>query len=267
MGVARIILVRHGERQDFIDPEWKKTAKLVHDPPLSERGLQQAEETGSYLRAYCDESKDERSAALPVRTILASPFFRTLQTATNVAKAFPELDVTLQPAAAEWLQASCFDTPPPTHFYKIGTRDEPYPYIGAVDSKGLKEAFPRVVPAAAENIRVLPMYPEDEEFLLERAVRFYREELEPLLFAEGTAPSTVVVVSHGGPIEYMTRAILLESGLEYNVVPVTFCSVTEFIHDGSRATNGRRFWNMVQAASNTHLTYPEDLNAVHYYST
>jgi len=263
MGSARIILVRHGEREDFINAEWKKTAKFVHDPPLSERGLQQAEETGEYLRSYCNDTKNSEDPALPIRTIMSSPFFRTLQTSSNIAKAFPELKVTLQPAAAEWLQASCFEGPPPTHYYKIGTREKPVPYSDAV-KQGLHDSFPQVKTAAPGAIHVLPMFPEDKEFLLERAVRFYREELEPLLFAEDASPSTAVVVSHGGPIEYMTRAILAESGLDYQEVGVTFCSVTEFVHDGSLASNGRRSWKMIQAASSKHLTYPEDPNAVHY---
>ena len=39
-----IIVIRHGERMDVVNYEWKKTAARPYDTPLSERGVEQVRE-------------------------------------------------------------------------------------------------------------------------------------------------------------------------------------------------------------------------------
>lgn len=71
-----IYTVRHGERIDNIDKNWKESRKakgeIWDDPPLSERGMQQALETGQYL------------SNLSIAAVFVSPFTRTIQTANQV---------------------------------------------------------------------------------------------------------------------------------------------------------------------------------------
>ena len=42
----RVIVIRHGERLDNVDYTWTDTATRPYDPPLTERGVEQARETG-----------------------------------------------------------------------------------------------------------------------------------------------------------------------------------------------------------------------------
>jgi hypothetical protein len=36
-------IARHGNRLDFVNPEWFNTAERPYDPPLSEDGIEQAD--------------------------------------------------------------------------------------------------------------------------------------------------------------------------------------------------------------------------------
>ncbi|GMS84612.1 hypothetical protein PENTCL1PPCAC_6787 [Pristionchus entomophagus] len=95
--------VRHGERVDNVDKSWKANRKekgeIWDDPPLTDRGLKQASETGVRL------------SSLPITAVFASPFTRTIQTATQILTQFdspPPLYI--EPGLAESLNA-CMDPP------------------------------------------------------------------------------------------------------------------------------------------------------------
>lgn len=42
-------IARHGNRLDFVNPEWFNTAERPYDPPLSEDGIVQAKQLGQRL--------------------------------------------------------------------------------------------------------------------------------------------------------------------------------------------------------------------------
>ncbi|VDO78597.1 unnamed protein product [Soboliphyme baturini] len=73
--VETVWIVRHGERQDYVDPAWKKTATNLDDSPLAELGHKQAKEVAARL-------KNER-----IDHIFSSPFLRCVQTANHIAEA------------------------------------------------------------------------------------------------------------------------------------------------------------------------------------
>lgn len=70
-----IYFARHGERIDWIDKAWIKSAERRVDPPLSPYGLQQAHELGIFVGTLQPR----------ITHIYSSPFLRTLQTAVQVA--------------------------------------------------------------------------------------------------------------------------------------------------------------------------------------
>lgn len=70
-GVTELIFVRHGE-QDV--PDWAGAVSNTFDPPLSERGRQQAKLVG------------ERLSADRMDTIYASPLIRALETGREIAR-------------------------------------------------------------------------------------------------------------------------------------------------------------------------------------
>ena len=70
-----IIVMRHGDRRDYLDPSWAATAgDRKWDPPLAEPGLTRAFLTGQKLRD---------TLAFPIHRVLVSPFYRCLQTAAQ----------------------------------------------------------------------------------------------------------------------------------------------------------------------------------------
>jgi len=85
-----IWIVRHGNREDFGNPGWARTAERPYDPALSADGERQAQEAGISLRGQ------------PVHRVFASPFLRTIQTAHHIADAV-DLPVALEPGIGEIL--------------------------------------------------------------------------------------------------------------------------------------------------------------------
>lgn len=92
-------IVRHGNRQDFEDPNWHRTAIRPYDPPLSEEGQEQARETG---RRLIGEEIDH---------IWSSPFLRCVETAQLIAE---EIDGSfkVEEGLSEWLNADWFSYKP-----------------------------------------------------------------------------------------------------------------------------------------------------------
>ena len=95
-------VVRHGERIDSVEKEWKKTAARPHDPPLTPAGFEQAAATGRALR-------DHRLDA-----IYTSPFLRCVQTAKAIVEALgPDAPrIYIEPGLGEWLFTRWFSSQP-----------------------------------------------------------------------------------------------------------------------------------------------------------
>lgn len=94
-----IWLVRHGNRQDFVDPQWRDTAERPHDPGLSPDGLVQAKEVA------------RRIASEQIDHMFASPYLRTVQTAHLIAKALG-LPIKLEHGISEYLNPKWFSQQP-----------------------------------------------------------------------------------------------------------------------------------------------------------
>eukprot|EP00243_Klebsormidium_subtile_P009836 TRINITY_DN504_c0_g1_i1.p1 TRINITY_DN504_c0_g1~~TRINITY_DN504_c0_g1_i1.p1 ORF type:complete len:353 (+),score=47.91 TRINITY_DN504_c0_g1_i1:32-1090(+) len=75
--VQNMFVVRHGERSDDAIPGWEKTAARPWDPPLTEKGFQQAYNVGQQLR----------NEGYKIDRVVISPFLRCLQTAGEIIKA------------------------------------------------------------------------------------------------------------------------------------------------------------------------------------
>jgi broad specificity phosphatase PhoE len=68
-------IARHGNRIDFVNPDWFLTAEHRYDPHLSEDGHVQAKQLANRLKGE------------GISHIFASPFLRTVQTANHAAEA------------------------------------------------------------------------------------------------------------------------------------------------------------------------------------
>jgi len=99
MRSSEIYLIRHGVRQDFVDPSWKLSALEPNDPPLAEAGLRQGEDIAA---ALTDSG---------ILAIYCSPFLRALQTAAASSKR-TGIPVRVEPGFGEWLNPEFFSFPP-----------------------------------------------------------------------------------------------------------------------------------------------------------
>ena len=94
-----IWIARHGNRLDFVNPEWFNTAERPYDPPLSPDGIVQAQELG------------QRLVGERIRHIFASPFLRTVQTADRVAQIL-DLPIKIESGLGEWLNPDWMKSDP-----------------------------------------------------------------------------------------------------------------------------------------------------------
>nr|QDL88563.1 UBASH3A-like protein isoform X1 [Cymbidium sinense]QDL88592.1 UBASH3A-like protein isoform X1 [Cymbidium goeringii] len=72
-----VVVMRHGDRVDLVEPLWLARADRPWDPPLTDVGKIRAWTTGKRLRAI----------GFPVHRVIVSPFLRCLQTAAEVITA------------------------------------------------------------------------------------------------------------------------------------------------------------------------------------
>ncbi|KAI3918739.1 hypothetical protein MKX01_042059 [Papaver californicum] len=73
--IQHIVVMRHGDRIDNIEPLWISTAKRPFDPPLAEPGK---------VRAFCTGRKLRNNLDFPIDRVFVSPFRRCIQTASEV---------------------------------------------------------------------------------------------------------------------------------------------------------------------------------------
>ena len=105
-------IARHGNRLDFINPEWFDTAHRRYDPPLSVDGVTQAAELGQRL-------KQEN-----ICHIFASPFLRTIQTANEIAQVL-NLPIKLEAGLSEWYNPKWMTEKPEIHPQDFLTTEYP----------------------------------------------------------------------------------------------------------------------------------------------
>jgi broad specificity phosphatase PhoE len=178
-----IWLVRHGNRLDFIQPEWFETADRRYDPPLCLAGHRQAREL-----SQCLLSK-------PIDHVFVSPFLRALQTAHYFA-AIAHLPMKLEAGLGEWHNPDWMTAAPVTLPRTMCLEE-----FSSIDS-GYKSL-------------VSPRYPESREQMSSRAVR----TLGLILERYG---GNILFVGHQAPLGSCFAALLGTKGLiDFEVCGVT----------------------------------------------
>nr|KYP49707.1 hypothetical protein KK1_028575 [Cajanus cajan] len=77
-----VVVMRHGERLDNLEPSWVGRAARPWDPPLAEVGRKRAFETGWKVR---------KGVGSPIRRVFVSPFLRCVQTAVELVASLSAL--------------------------------------------------------------------------------------------------------------------------------------------------------------------------------
>ncbi len=101
MSQQTVWIARHGNRIDFVYPEWFNTAERPYDPHLSDDGVIQAKQLANRLIGE------------NITQIFSSPFLRTVQTANEVA-AVLDLPIKLDWDLCEWLNPKWMPAMPET---------------------------------------------------------------------------------------------------------------------------------------------------------
>jgi broad specificity phosphatase PhoE len=181
-----IWLLRHGQRLDFVQPQWFLSSPYPYDPPLSAYGIYQALEVVQQL------------SGKRICKIFTSPHLRALQTAQPIAQHLG-LKLQVEFGLREWLHSEWSEdlpeiTPPEKNLDLI-----------KVDS----------------DYRSLlhPQYPETEEELLIRADRM----AEKLIIASTT---NVLIVAHKHILLSIVSILSGESLPELAMAPATLISLS-----------------------------------------
>ncbi len=162
-------IARHGNRLDFVNPEWFNTAERPYDPPLSEDGIVQAKQLG------------QRLVGEKIKQIFASPFLRTVQTANCVADLL-DLPIKLESGLSEWLNPAWMKSQPE----KLSL-DE------------LHKLFPRI--DRSYTSRVIAHYPETSENVLERTA-------ETAKYLTTEFSEDMLLVGHGASVVGTTQGLV-----------------------------------------------------------
>ncbi|QDZ39139.1 histidine phosphatase family protein [Euhalothece natronophila Z-M001] len=156
-----IWITRHGNRYDFVNPDWFITAELPYDPHLAEDGITQAKQLG------------ERLQSENITHIFSSPFLRTVQTAHEIAKIL-DLPIKLESGLGEWLNPNWMDHSPEIR-----------------SPQNLARHYPPI--DLNYTSRVRSKYPEDEETVN------YRTELTAQKLAQ-EFEGELLFVGHGASV-------------------------------------------------------------------
>ncbi|MGY6530427.1 MAG: histidine phosphatase family protein [Cyanobacterium sp.] len=142
-------IVRHGNRHDFVYPEWFNTAEKKYDPPLSEDGIIQANVVAKKL-------KNE-----PIKHIFCSPFLRAIETAYPIAIAL-NLSLKIESGLGEWHNKDWMDSKPLTQYPDNLEKK----YLDIIDWNYQPQIYPpypetleEIYQRSAKTIDILKNYP------------------------------------------------------------------------------------------------------------
>lgn len=182
---STVYIARHGERIDHVNPKWTETAENPYDPFLTEKGIQQAQALGRFLLQQTDNN---------ITHIFASPFYRTVQTANEVAK-LTNLPICIEPGLGEYLNKDWFSTRP-----KL------------VPIEHLKKEFGCIDTSYTPHIAC--RYPESRDDVIVRSCMTARVLAEKF-------SGNLLLVGHGMTCEFMARGLSNAGIRPY----ISYCSV------------------------------------------
>lgn len=195
--MERLFIVRHGQREDFVNPGWKKQATNLYDTPLSAHGAEQAEEVARFFAALPPSERPQR--------VLCSPYLRALQTAAPTARALG-LHLCVEPGLAE------------SEFRPLGTA--PFPQLpstpAAVDA--------RLGGCVLADAAWTPLGPRATDFEDATACCARAQALVAAL--EHTLAGRAVLFTHAATAIALVRAVLRDARYD---TPVPVCGVCELV--------------------------------------
>lgn len=205
-----VFVARHGERIDHVDRSWRQRAENPHDPFLTETGKRQA-------RALAEKLSDSG-----LTHIFSSPFYRTVQTANEVAEA-TGVKIKIEYGICEYLNPDWFPSEP-----RLKSVLE------------LQKEFPSVDPTYTSQ--VTPVYPETRSDVIARTGRAAQ------LLSERFS-GVILLVGHGITCEFTVRGITGAGPIPH----ISYCSLQKCSRtDGS---GGKYF---IEGSHEPDITFMEE---------
>ncbi len=201
-------IARHGNRLDFVNPDWFNTAERRYDPPLSEDGLIQAKQLGERLQ-------NEK-----IGHIFASPFLRTIQTASEVAKLL-DIPIKLEAGIGEWHNPHWMSETPEIHPRELLEKD--YPYIDWNYTS-----------------YQVPNYPEMEVTMMKRMA----DVIEQLV---SQYSEDILLVGHGASVMGLIEGLTQETP----IFQPSLCCLSKLVKTGNQ-------WQIEIGGDTSHLSITEE---------
>ncbi len=207
-----IWIARHANRLDFVNPDWFLTAERRYDPPLSDDGMVQAQQLAKRLQGT------------NITHIFASPFLRTVQTASAVASAL-DLPIKLETGLSEWLNPDWMTEEPEKH-----------------SIEELKELYPHIDLSYTPQIAV--NYPETRQQMRQRSAQTAR------CLAREYSSQDILLVGHGASV--LGAAMGFVGDLAIDEVKASLCSLVKIVRQDSE-------WFLELKGDTSHLTKVEEV--------
>ena len=167
----QILIIRHGNRLDFVHPEWFTIARKRYDPPLSKDGKEQIQHLANNMT---NEKIDH---------IFASPFLRTIQTAHIITQTL-NLPIKLEAGLGEWHNPDWMTNSPQIH-----SQQELESEYTSIDWNYTSQ--------------ITPQYPETNEDVLHR-IKLITENLI------GKYQGNILIVGHSITVTGTIQALVKE---------------------------------------------------------
>lgn len=164
-------IARHGNRLDFVNPEWFNTATRRYDPPLSDDGFIQAAELGQRLKSE------------NIKHLFVSPFLRTIQTAHEVAQVI-NLPMKLEAGLGEWHNSEWMTESPEIHPQEL-----------------LATAYPTI--NWSYQSQIYPQYPETKADVNQRTAATVKQLLSKY-------DEDILIVGHGASVFGVTQGLVAD---------------------------------------------------------
>jgi broad specificity phosphatase PhoE len=164
-------IARHGNRLDFVNPEWFNTATRRYDPPLSDDGFIQAAELGQRLKSE------------NIKHLFVSPFLRTIQTAHEVAQVI-NLPMKLEAGLSEWHNSEWMTESPEIHPQEL-----------------LATAYPTI--NWSYQSQIYPQYPETKADVNQRTAATVKQLLSKY-------DEDILIVGHGASVFGVTQGLVAD---------------------------------------------------------
>lgn len=236
MTLKIIYIIRHGHRNDWIDPHSKSPTGILGDPQLSDYGVEQSIELKSYFDSF-EESKKPQF-------ILSSPFYRCIQTVVPLSKSL-SIPIAVDLSIGEWFSK------------KSKIKSKPLCYKKLIDHFN---CLIKTKPWNGDNTIGIKPNPEgeSEDEIILRAKNFWSQVFK-IIEKNHYDLENLLIVTHAATKIALGQTLLgLKSVYDFiddekNVLHTGLCSVDKFVYSNN-------IWKLEMNGNVEFLKNKEEMN-------